>query len=119
VRVFYRRNSREEIVHAIEAGIMQLAARVPLRQVVLFGSCARNRHTAGSDVDLLVVYAGPRDDDVFRIVKEVLAVPRLEPHVYMAAEAAALAPVLDRMTRDGIQLYPQADRPVSLRRGTS
>jgi hypothetical protein len=108
VRVFYRRSSRQDIVRAVEAGVAQLAARVPLREVVLFGSCARNRHTVGSDVDLLIVYAGSRRDDVFRIAKDVVRVPRLEPHVYSELEAEALAPLMARMTRDGIRIYPPA-----------
>jgi len=106
VRVFYRRNSREEIVRAIESGIARLAARVPLREVVLFGSAASDRHTAGSDVDLLVVYGGAPRSEVFTIVKEMLGIAHLEPHVYAESEAEALAPVLARMTRDGIRVYP-------------
>ncbi len=107
VRVFYRQSSREEIVRAIESGIERLAARVPLREIVLFGSVGRGRHTAASDVDLLVVYGGEPRSDVFAIVKELLPIPRLEPHVYAEAEAEALAPVLARMTRDGIRIYPR------------
>jgi uncharacterized protein len=115
VRVFYRANSREEIVRAIEAGITPLAARVALREVVLFGSSARDRHTAASDVDLLVVYGGPPRDEVFRIVKDVIQVPRLEPHVYSEAQAEALAPVLRRMTRGGVRIYPSATAPPAAR----
>jgi predicted nucleotidyltransferase len=108
VRVFYRANSRDEIVRAIEAGITALAARVPLREVVLFGSSASNRHTAASDVDLLIVYGGPPRDDVFGMVKDVMQLPRLEPHVYSQSQAEALASVLQRMTRGGIRIYPPA-----------
>ena len=115
VRVFYRTHSREEIVRAIEAGIGPLAARVALRTVVLFGSSASNRHTAASDVDLLVVYGGPPRDEVFGIVKDVMQVPRLEPHVYSQSQADALAPVLRRMTRGGIRIYPPAAAPPAAR----
>lgn len=90
----------------IEPGLSALAARVPLREAVLFGSCASNRHTIASDVDLLIVYRGPERDDVFDLAKQLIRVPRLEPHVYSASEAEALADVLGRMRRGGVRLYP-------------
>jgi uncharacterized protein len=106
VRVFYRRHDREAIVRAVAAGVRRLAASLPLLEVVLFGSSAANRHTAASDIDLLVVYAGPARADAFRLVKEAVALPRVEPHVYSEDEAAGLVPVLARMTRNGLRIYP-------------
>jgi predicted nucleotidyltransferase len=108
VRVFYRRHSRDEIVRAIAAGVRRLAASLPIREAVLFGSCAANRHTAASDVDVLIVYSGPPRAEAFQLVKEAVALPRLEPHVYSESEAAALAPVLARMARHGIRVHPPA-----------
>ena len=77
--------------------------------VVLFGSWATGRATAFSYIDVLVVYAGPPRDDADKLVRQAIALRGLEPHVYSESEAAALQPVLDRMTRSGISLWTVAD----------
>ncbi|MDR5710375.1 MAG: nucleotidyltransferase domain-containing protein [Armatimonadota bacterium] len=84
--------------------IRELARSLPLRRAVLFGSWATGRATARSDVDLLVVYAGPAREDAYRIVRTVVALRGLEPHVYSEAEAEVLRPLLERMTRGGVEL---------------
>lgn len=84
-------------------------------RVVLFGSWASGRHTAASDVDLLVVYGGEAREDAFRIVKTTLAVPGLEPHVYALREAEAARDRLDRMTSGGVVLFPEEDAARDLR----
>jgi predicted nucleotidyltransferase len=81
-----------------------LAALLPLKRAVLFGSWATGRATAFSDIDLLLVYAGPPRDDAYKLVRRCLDLRGLEPHVYAEAEAEALRPTLDRMARDGISL---------------
>ncbi|MGQ9477637.1 MAG: nucleotidyltransferase domain-containing protein [Candidatus Bipolaricaulia bacterium] len=56
--------------------------RLPLALVVLFGSYARGNYTTvASDVDLLIVYKGEPREGAFALVKEELALPRLEPHL--------------------------------------
>ena len=72
----------------------------------MFGSWASNRATAFSDIDLLVVYAGPPQPDAFKIVRRVIDQRGLEPQLYTEAEAEQLAPTLNRMTRAGIELLP-------------
>jgi predicted nucleotidyltransferase len=59
--VFYRPYSRSELLVLIRTGLNALKEQLPLKRVVLFGSDAKDRHTAGSDVDLLVIfiYSGP------------------------------------------------------------
>jgi predicted nucleotidyltransferase len=80
-----------------------LAERLPLVRVVLFGSWAHGRQTVASDVDLLVVYRGPRRDDAFREIKLTLGIPGLEPHVYTEEEATLAHPRLARMTAGGVE----------------
>ncbi len=75
-------------------------------RVVLFGSWAAGRHTAASDVDLLVVYMGHPREDAFGIVKTTLGIPGLEPHVYAEGEAEGMRDRLDRMTAGGVVLFP-------------
>lgn len=104
VRVVYPRLSREELLTELRRQLPALKEALPLTHVILFGSWAIGRATASSDVDLLVIYAGPARDDAYRIVWRCLRVRRLEPHVYSEGEAARLQSTLDRMTRNGIRL---------------
>jgi predicted nucleotidyltransferase len=82
--------------------------------VVLFGSYARNRQTVASDIDLLVVYAGAIRSDAYVLVRRVLALRSLEPHVYAEEEYAQVSTTLERMVQDGITVYSAGvteDRP--------
>ncbi|RLI06938.1 hypothetical protein DRO32_04745 [Candidatus Bathyarchaeota archaeon] len=56
VRIFWPELNREELIKRIREGIKSVLNVLPITKVVLFGSYARARHTAASDVDLLVVY---------------------------------------------------------------
>jgi predicted nucleotidyltransferase len=82
---------------------------LPLRLAVLFGSYARGNYTVASDIDLLLVYSGPKNEAAFALAKRTLAVPRLEPHVYTLEEYEALRPLLERMTTYGVVLWPAPD----------
>lgn len=110
VRVFYPRFSREEVVAHLSARMAELDARLPLREVVLFGSYARGNYTVASDIDLLVVYRGEPKKEAYATVKQTLGLPRLEPHVYSEAEALALADVLRPWKEEGITLSPASGR---------
>ena len=111
VRVFYPRTSRAQIVELLREGLPALAAVLPLKRAVLFGSWARDRATAFSDIDLLIIYAGPPREDAYRLVRRSVQLRGLEPHVYSETEAEGLAPTLERMTRDGIDLFRQCCCP--------
>ena len=65
VKVFYPTRTREELVALLRRRMPALRDVLPARRVVLFGSYATGRHTVASDVDLLVVYAGPRREDAY------------------------------------------------------
>jgi hypothetical protein len=114
VRIFYPAFERAELVRTLEARLDRLRAALPLVKVVLFGSCARGTHTVASDVDLLVVYRRRPQPDAYGVVKRVLGVPRLEPHLYTEEEFAAARATVERMTRDGVILWgPGAPRTAS------
>ena len=104
VRVFYPAFRRDELIERLRASMEALRARLPVRRVVLFGSWARGRATAASDVDLLVVYADPPRADAYAVVKRTLGIPRLEPHVYAESEYTQVQDVVERMTRDGVEI---------------
>jgi hypothetical protein len=50
--------------------------------MILYGSYAQGRHTAGSDIDVIVVYSGKQNHDAYRLIVEEAKLPRLEPKVY-------------------------------------
>jgi hypothetical protein len=104
VRVFYPKFSREEIVEIIRSKQEELKQALPIKLVVLFGSYAKGKHTVASDIDLLVVYKG-ETGDAYRIVKNVIDLPKLEPHVYSEKEYAVAKDVIERMMEDGIVIY--------------
>lgn len=114
VKIFYPPYSREDVVRRLRAAVHELDRQMPLCEVVLFGSYATGRFTVGSDVDLLVIYRGQPREDAFLLAKRILALPRLEPHVYAEGEADMLRDSLARMARDGIRIHPpDADAPVA------
>lgn len=100
----YPRWTRDALVRHLREKLPSLAAHLPLVRVVIFGSYARGRATAASDVDLLVVYAPPRRDDAYGLVRKALEIPGLEPHLYTTEEFVANASTLNRMTAGGVVL---------------
>ncbi len=104
VKVFSLRYRREELITLLQARLPALVAVMPLKRVVLFGSWAQGKATAFSDIDLLVIYADPPRDDAYRLVRRVLGLRGLEPHVYSQQEAEQVKATVERMARDGIPL---------------
>lgn len=104
VKIFSRPYDREQLIERLQGRLPDLDAVLPLRRVVLFGSWAVRRATAFSDIDLLIVYAGPAREDAYRLVRQTIGLRGLEPHLYSEEEARALGPTVERMTRDGIGL---------------
>lgn len=104
VRVFYPGHSREELIARLRMAMPALAARLPVRRAVLFGSWAHGRATAFSDIDVVIVYAGPRREDAHDCVRETIGLPGLEPHIYTEVDAAAVWPTLERMLAGGVDL---------------
>jgi hypothetical protein len=105
VRVFYPRVTREELIERIRERLQRLSKELPLKLVALFGSYARGSYTVASDADLLVVYAGAPREDAYRVVRRVLNLPGLEPHVYSEGEQTSLAPTIERMLKDSVILW--------------
>ncbi|MFQ5740284.1 MAG: nucleotidyltransferase domain-containing protein [Acidobacteriota bacterium] len=105
VTIFYPPHDRFQLVKILRKRIEGLASLLPLRKVVLFGSWARGKATAFSDIDLLVIYADPPRPEAYQIVWRHLDLRGVEPHVYSEGEAERLNALLERMTRDGIVLF--------------
>ena len=109
VRIFYPRYRREEVIRLLRERLARLAEVLPLRRAVLFGSYARGDYTVASDVDLLLVYRGPARPDAYALAWKTLDLPRLELHLYTEEEYERLRPTLERMTREGVPLYPAGE----------
>ena len=106
VRIFYPKFDKEGLIKLLSERLGELAARLPLVRVILFGSYVKGNYTAGSDVDLLIVHKGRPRDDAYAMVKKILNIPRLEPHVYTEEEYRRMEETLTKMTKDGITLFP-------------
>jgi len=104
VRVFYPKFRRAELLQTLDERLPELAAVLPLVRVVLFGSYAKGNYTVGSDVDLLIVYRGDPRPDAYALAKEILTIPRLEPHLYTIDEYKGLQDSVDRMSAGGVVL---------------
>jgi len=103
-KLFYPRFDGQELVGVLKQGVVALSERMPLKRVVLFGSWAKGRATAFSDIDLLVIYADPPRGDAYQEVRRCMDIPGLEPHVYSEAEAARLMTTVAKMCENGIVL---------------
>jgi len=90
-----------------------LEQALPVTRAVLFGSWAKGRATAFSDIDLLVVYQDPPREDAYRKVVESVDIRGLEAHVYAESEAAPVAKTLEAMVRDGVDLLKPDQEPAS------
>ncbi len=110
VKVFFPKLTRAEVIRLLSARLKELREKLPLEQVVLFGSYAKGNYTAASDIDLLVVYRGEKREDAYALVKKTLDLPRLEPHVYHVSEFEEMAKTIKKMTKDGVLLF-RSDEP--------
>jgi len=106
VRIFYPKFDKQELVEAIDKSLEDLQKKLPLMLVVLFGSYAKGNYTVASDADLLVVYRGEERKDAYATVKRTLGVLRLEPHVYSDSEYEKMKKTINKMTKNGIVLFP-------------
>ncbi|MGB9724427.1 MAG: nucleotidyltransferase domain-containing protein [Chloroflexia bacterium] len=106
MKIFSPPFDREMLVEHLRRRVGELRALLPVTRVVLFGSYVRGQHTIASDVDLLVIYAGPKRDDAYALVRRTLHLPRLEPHLYTEEEYRLLRKTVDRMIADGLPIFP-------------
>ncbi len=108
-KVIYPRLGREEVESRLREAAVAASAMIPLRKVILFGSYAKNRYTASSDIDVFVVYAGRRRSDAFERLWRVLRLPRLELQVFHEEDFHELlrrSPRFEGELKKGIQVYP-------------
>ena len=86
VKIYYPRFRKDELIRILRGRVRELEELLPVKLVILFGSYAEGRQTAASDIDLLIVYKGPRRDDTYSVCWNVLKIPDLELHIYSEGE---------------------------------
>jgi len=82
VRVTYPSLSRSQVVEKLRQARIRLKAKLPVSKMILYGSYAKGCYTAGSDIDIIVVYEDPPRGDAYKLVVEEIGLPRVEPKVY-------------------------------------
>jgi predicted nucleotidyltransferase len=105
VRVFYPKLARTDVIRLLSERLKELDKELPLVRVVLFGSYAKGNYTVGSDIDLVVIHRGEKRVDTYALVKQILDLPRLEPHVYSELEYEQMEGTVRRMAEGGITLF--------------
>lgn len=100
--------SRADVLEGLRKAAIGLEKRLPISRIILFGSYAAQRHTAGSDIDIVVVYKGPKRTDAYKTIIEEVQLPRLEPRVYTEAEFEALKTTspkfVELLTKEGLSI---------------
>ncbi|MEM0037103.1 MAG: nucleotidyltransferase domain-containing protein [Candidatus Korarchaeum sp.] len=88
VRVFFPKLSQEDVIREVSRVVSLLSESLALKKVVIFGSYAKKRYTAGSDIDLLVVFDDTQceEDDVYKTLMKNIKLPRLELHILSLKE---------------------------------
>jgi len=108
VRVTYPSLSAADVVERLREVRIRLGRILPITRMILFGSYARQRYTAGSDIDVVVVYKEPQVDDAYKMIVNEARLPRLELRVYTEAQFHALlagSPMFaDLLEREGIEI---------------
>ncbi len=114
VRVTYPALGRVDVVERLRKACISLEKKLPISRIILFGSYAQGRYTAGSDIDVIVVYRGRERDDAYKTVVNEMMLPRLEPRVYTEAEFDALMAGSPRfaevLAKEGIVITGAGDR---------
>ena len=95
----------------VHRGIVELAEKYGLRQVLLFGSRARGDNRERSDVDLAV-----SGGDTVRFsldVDEIEIVPTLLMFDVVDLDGGCSEELLDSIRREGVPLYEREDLPMA------
>lgn len=83
VKVFFPKYSLEDVIREVRRCTSLFSEDLALKKVVIFGSYAKKRCTAGSDIDLFVVFDDSKcsEDKVYKTLMKNIELPRLELHI--------------------------------------
>jgi predicted nucleotidyltransferase len=99
VSVTYPFLSRGEVLERLKQACVRLEGKLPISRIIPFGSYAVDRYTAGSDIDVVVVYRGNEIENAYKIVMNETRLPRLEPRVYTEEQFAAVSAASPRFAQ--------------------
>lgn len=74
--------NKDKVIERLRETLPRLKRKLRVSRIILYGSYAQGRYTAGSDIDVIVVYKGEEKSDAYKLVVEEIGLPRLEPKVY-------------------------------------
>lgn len=106
VKVFWPRYSTAEVVGLLRAKLPEIEAITPVKVFALFGSYAKGNYTVASDIDVLLLYGGPTQEDAYLKIRPILNIPGIELHLYSEEECRSLGSTIDRMLKDSIAIKP-------------
>lgn len=108
VRVFYPKYRKEELVEKLKKIFKAISEKIKIEEAALFGSYAKEKNTAFSDIDIFVVVANNYGMDAYSICWDMIGIPEVELHVYSLDEFQAMKKAensfLREVERDGIDL---------------
>lgn len=83
VRVFFPKLSLDDVIREVSRCVSLFSEDLALKKVVIFGSYAKRKYTAGSDIDLFVVFDDSKrtEDEVYKTLRKSIRLPRLELHI--------------------------------------
>lgn len=92
VRVFFPKFSLEDVVREVSRCVSLFSEDLALKKVIVFGSYAKGKYTAGSDIDLFVVFDDSKcaEDYVYKTLRKNIMLPRLELHILSLKEYEAI-----------------------------
>ena len=112
VSVAYPSLNRTDVVERLREACIRLEGNLPISRMILFGSYARDRYTAGSDIDVVVVYRGSERHQPYKVVMNEARLPKLEPRVYTEEQFAVVMAASPRFAevlgREGIVIVGEA-----------
>ena len=85
VKIYYPRYSLREIKEKIRKAGEELF-KLGVVKIVLFGSFAKEKATAGSDVDLLILVRDQESKNKFHEIMEIINIEIAEAHLYTQSE---------------------------------
>ena len=94
---------RQETVQAIQHRTDEIHERFGVRELLLFGSVARNEARDSSDVDIIVDFVGPADFDRFMGLRFYLE-DILERKVDLVTRKALRAAIREKIEEEAIHV---------------
>ncbi|MEM2841877.1 MAG: nucleotidyltransferase domain-containing protein [Thermoproteota archaeon] len=86
VKIYYPEFNLEELIERIKRGVEIILKSLPIETVILFGSYVEGKHTAASDVDLLIIYESPKRKNDYSVCWDAFKIPQLELFIYTKSE---------------------------------